>query len=407
MDVTLRFRAFQLATHYWEARWIEEMQINLEKSYKDGFTRDKKTRRWRRYAKITPCFVSTLYKTPDFFSAYEGSVTPIRNLIDLLVIDEAGQVAPEIAGATFAMARCAVIVGDEAQIQPVSTSLISVDRANLTHYGLLDPSWAARESELFVEKSGMAASRGSVLRIAQRASAYQYEDYELRGMFLRDHFRCQPQIMDYFNNLSYDGILRAVNPRFADIQVAPELPFMGYARITNSKAEKVGGSRVNRIEARTIIEWLLHSQALIDWLHNSMAAQKLRKRFASPELNLSQVIGIVTPFKQQANIIKSLLKQTGKTALQNIKVGTVHTFQGGEQPIIIFSPVYDTPSSSYFFDRDKSMLNVAVSRAQESFLVFGSMAIFRPKEHGKPSEQLASLLFKYPQNELSNIPIIK
>lgn len=41
------------------------------------------------------------------------------NYIDLLIVDEAGQTSPEIAAASFSLAKKAIVVGDEEQIPPV------------------------------------------------------------------------------------------------------------------------------------------------------------------------------------------------------------------------------------------------------------------------------------------------
>ena len=41
------------------------------------------------------------------------------NFIDLLIVDEAGQISPEIGLPAFALAKKAVVVGDEQQIPPV------------------------------------------------------------------------------------------------------------------------------------------------------------------------------------------------------------------------------------------------------------------------------------------------
>ena len=58
-----------------------------------------------------------------------------------------------------------------------------------------------------------------------------------------------------------------------------------------------------------------------------------------------------------------------------------------------------------FFDAGVNMLNVAVSRAQDSFLVFGDMNVFRNGRPGSPSRLLGEELFKNPDNEITNIQI--
>ncbi|AQT86384.1 hypothetical protein B1222_21400 [Paenibacillus larvae subsp. pulvifaciens] len=67
---------------------------------------------------------------------------------------------------------------------------------------------------------------------------------------------------------------------------------------------------------------------------------------------------------------------------------------------MIFSPVYGDNDSSFFFDKGESMLNVAVSRAKDSFLVFGNMRIFDPAGQ-KPSGILAKFLFEKSENQLN------
>lgn len=90
-----------------------------------------------------------------------------------------------------------------------------------------------------------------------------------------------------------------------------------------------------------------------------------------------------------------------KTALKNaefdvnrMKLGTVHALQGGERPIILFSMVYGMgDSGTMFFDRDNkpNMLNVAVSRAQDNFIVFANTGIL-DKKSKTPSGILANHL---------------
>ena len=43
----------------------------------------------------------------------------LYDFADLLIVDEAGQVRPEIAGASFALAQKALVIGDTLQIAPI------------------------------------------------------------------------------------------------------------------------------------------------------------------------------------------------------------------------------------------------------------------------------------------------
>ena len=70
-DRVLRFELFKLATHYWEARWLLELDDFLTSHDADRKSPAKVIRKLRRFTKLTPCFVSTFYMTPSTFMAGE------------------------------------------------------------------------------------------------------------------------------------------------------------------------------------------------------------------------------------------------------------------------------------------------------------------------------------------------
>ena len=84
-------------------------------------------------------------------------------------------------------------------------------------------------------------------------------------------------------------------------------------------------------------------------------------------------------------------------------IGTVHSLQGAQCPIVLFSTVNSPEDHSLFMERDGkyNMLNVAISRAQHHFIVFGNMNIFHPEEN-TPAGNMAKWLFDAPSNEISN-----
>lgn len=83
-------------------------------------------------------------------------------------------------------------------------------------------------------------------------------------------------------------------------------------------------------------------------------------------------------------------------------IGTVHSLQGAQYPLVLFSPVNSPEDPSFFMEAGGkyNMLNVAVSRAQYHFLVFGNMNIFHP-DRDTPSGNLAKWLFDGLQDEMS------
>jgi hypothetical protein len=384
LDTTLRYDAFKLATHYWEGRWLLEMREQFETGYEEKQniqTPAKQMRKWQRYAKLTPCFVSTLYMTPKFFKAFQGSDRPLYEFIDLLIIDEAGQVSPEVAGATFALAKKALVVGDTLQIEPVWSIPSKVDQGNLLAHKVIegDASYEA------FRDSGMSAASGSVMKVAQRQSSYQkYTDDNARGMFLTEHRRCVPEIIAYCNELAYAGRLEPKRPSLADYP----LPHMGYAHVPGL-SNRDGGSRANETEAEVISKWIAEKQEMLAALGEGKP--------------LDEVVAVVTPFKRQKVLIQQKLRRLG---VEELTVGTVHALQGAQRLVIIFSPVYGGLDASMpFIDDGVNMLNVAVSRAQNSFLVFGNMARFDPSAVALPSGKLAKFLFARESNEITDVEL--
>jgi hypothetical protein len=368
VDRLTRVRAFQLATHYWEGRWLEEMREQLDSGYRETKSRPRQEKRWRRYAKLTPCMVSTLFKAPSFFTCWAAAQErrlPLLSFIDLLIVDEAGQVSPELAGAAFALARRALVVGDTEQLQPVPRVSGWGDAGNLRRAGILP---AGSEADP-VEDAGISAAGGSAMRVAQRRSPRRIAGLPYGGMLLSEHYRCAPPIVAYCNELCYEGRLVPVRP---DDARRPDLPRMGYAHVPGA-SRRSGTSRANDVEAWTVARWIAgHADAL-----RRLGARARGWDDGATPPPMEQVVAVVTPFKAQARAIRSALEAR---QVRGLTVDTVHSLQGDERDVVVFSSVYvHSEGGSRFMLEDRSLLNVAVSRARESFLVFGDMGVFEPR----------------------------
>ncbi len=375
LDMGARYRAFKLATHYWEGRYLQLLQTQLgtPEGVADGMQPERVLERYRRLAMLHPCFVATLYTLPGRFTAFKNAVVPLLNSIDLLIADEAGQVPPEIAVASFALAKRAIVVGDVDQIEPIWAVPATIDLANARHTGVI-PATATPED---LRRAGIAASNGSLMKMAQRATPVARFPERGRGMFLSEHRRCWKEIIQLCNTLVYAGRLQ---PLRDDNGVRPIQPSLGHVHIPGTDHLR-GGSRENEVEAQAIARWIgKHSAAI---------------RSAYGERALSELVAVVTPFSAQVRrVLTELNTHLGKE--HGITVGTVHALQGAERRIVVFSPCYglNTVPGSTFIDRNRSMLNVAISRAQDAFLVFGNMHLFRP-EGGHPCAVVGRMLFDH------------
>jgi GTPase SAR1 family protein len=377
LDVALRHKAFQLTLHYWEGRYLAKLESDLlDKDFFKGQGENATKNRWIRQAMLTPCFVSTFYMSPKFFSAYkflrkgenEKNIydnPPLLNFIDLLIVDEAGQVTPEIGVATFSLAKQAVVVGDIKQIEPVWNTTSKIDIGNLKKCQLIKY-YDDCIYETAFDPKGFLSSTGSIMKMAQNSCNFKDDNIGEKGVLLVEHRRCYDEIIDYCNVLAYNGQLVPLRGKAKSNLLFPPM----YCIHVEGNSTLSNSSRYNQNEVDAITTWLSDNKPAIE--------NKYGK--------IESAVGIITPFVEQKNRLKYALEKKG-IDVKTLKLGTVHALQGAERQIVLFSMVYGKgDSGTMFFDRDNkpNMLNVAVSRAKDNFIVFANIAIF-DKEANTPS----------------------
>lgn len=380
IDRTIRYVEFWLAIHYYECRWIEGEHHVTDKQRSCNFKNVIECI-LRRNAMIAPCNVATCYRLPSLFQIYDVNEKYQRHLMnfaDLLIIDEAGQVSPEIAAGCFALAKKAVVVGDEKQIPPIWNITRQLDITLSLKYGLITDSAAFIE----LEKTGLNCSSSSVMRIASNATNY---DMHGKGLLLVEHRRCYDEIISYCNKLVYKDALKPLRGSgvLDSAYRFKNLPHMGHYDTNIEKSDVEGSSRFNREEAKQIVRWLK------DNFDNIAKAYENEPKGS---------IGIITPFTKQVQILRHEIKKLSSELSALIEIGTVHTFQGAEKKIIIFSSVYGYEESCGFINRNTNLMNVAVSRAKDAFLVFGSYQTLTRNKHSAGGLLADMCSMKVPDN---------
>jgi len=358
VDLIWRPRAFHLAGRYWEGRFLLAQRerlfsrhpLNLEESL-------------RRLCMLTPCLVSTLHNVANCFRfqvphGEDPNHSHLLSIIDLLVIDEAGQASPELAGAALLLARRAAVIGDLKQLAPIWNHNDLSEVAIAASVGAFEQINAFRQSRRSV-------ADGSALAAARLVSRWR-EDEDL-GITLRYHYRCRPSIIGYCNALCYEGKLV---PRTREGTDSPE-PALAWVAIRYDP-QKAGGSLYNSAEVDHITSWVAERWPV--WqAHPSTKGRRL-----------ADIVALITAYRAQADRLYHGLHATfarcrsGKGEWPSVKeiddvtIGTVHQLQGAEIPIVCFSLVEGPEhAAGSFMDRDGALLNVAVSRAKTSFIVFG------------------------------------
>ncbi|MFI0444577.1 AAA domain-containing protein [Actinomadura sp. 6N118] len=265
---------------------------------------------------------------------------PEPALFDLVIIDEASQCAiPHVIPLLF-RARRALIIGDVMQLPHIAT--VSAEReAMIRRQAGLRSDW--------LEKTRLGFRRYSAFHAAERSTA---------GSFLLDeHFRCHPDIAMFTNQQFYQGRLNVLT----DIRNRPALP--GKQAIIWSDVPgratrpPSGSSWVNNDELRKVLDSV---------------------RYLIASLPPEATIGVVTPFKAQADAVRDRVGQDN----ERVRVGTVHTFQGGERDVMIFSLVAADgmrSGSIRWVEQQLNLWNVAITRARSHLIMVGDATLW----HGR------------------------
>lgn len=142
-------------------------------------------------------------------------------------------------------------------------------------------------------------------------------------------------------------------------------PFVLYT-VKGSEDKRSGSSRLNVVEGEAVVAWIEENREVLENLY-------------APN-HIADIIGVVTPFAAQARCIQTLL-ETKEGNYKDITVGTAHRLQGAERPVILFSATYgDNSADASFVNSTPNLMNVAVSRAKDLFVLF--VAEKRRKDKG-------------------------
>lgn len=384
MDNELRARAFDLALRLREGQFLQRAGEWSEAWTGTGGYKGRATRPLflTACAHIVPCIVGTVYKVAQHNCYYGGDrdgTQPLPQPIDLLIYDEAGQVASDLGLGLLGLARRAIAVGDVHQLQPVENFSEASDEQLMEAQGLTDTQLIA------CRRQGLTHAGGSVMAAIQMATAFGDSDTQIPGIMLREHFRCVPKVISFCNDLVYKRLI-GMKPEESNPWIAP----MSWAHV-RGQARRAGKSWTNMVEAQAIAEWLARH-----W-------STLNERYGGPP---EERVAVITPFGSQCQVLRQALEKHLGAEAAMVTVGTVHTLQGMERHLVVFSPTVTFASSNGgrpFFDRGVHMLNVAVSRAKNAFVVIGDMALFDAAAGHAPSSVLARHLYRDPDNELTDV----
>ncbi|WP_287267166.1 AAA domain-containing protein [Mesorhizobium sp.] len=285
-----------------------------------------------------------------------------QTAFDLVIIDEAARCTASELLVPLQSARWAVLVGDQAQLEP--------------HH----------EPDVVAE---VALRTGIAKREIKRSDFERVfsTGYGRKASFsLRTQYRMLPPIGQLVSESFYPTL--KLNPGRTTPEVEPSLLPADLDKVltwvetdglgsAGHEQRKENSSRINVAEADAII-------ALIDGWH---AHEPFVKWLTTQEKHPAG-IGIICMYAEQRNLIEKRLRQSslGYLLERHVKVGTVDSYQGKENPIIVLSLVRNNDHGilesgvrkiQEGFLSTPNRINVAVSRAMDRLVIVGARRRWR------------------------------
>jgi predicted RecB family nuclease len=278
---------------------------------------------------------SWLWSREDFFDA-----------VDVLFVDEAGQMSLANVLAVAQAAKSVVLLGDPQQLeQPLKG----------TH-----PDGAEVSALEHLLAGGKTVPPD-------------------RGLFLAQTWRLHPAICSFTSELFYEERLKSSSG--LERQQINGHSWLGEHGLWFIPVEHEGNQNASPEEVEQIAE-LVESllEPGVSWTNKDGMTRRLR---------LGDIL-IVSPYNAQVSDIAN--------RITDARVGTVDKFQGQETPVVIYSLTTSSPEDAprgMEFLYSLNRLNVATSRARALCILVGSPRLFEPECRSPRQMQLANALCRY------------
>ncbi|MPM14183.1 ATP-dependent RecD-like DNA helicase [bioreactor metagenome] len=284
-----------------------------------GFTASDYRSNFTNFVKYFPVVLSTTHSLRN--------CTATGFMFDYLIIDESSQVDLLSGGLALSCCKNAIIVGDTKQLPQIVDATIQ---------GKIQQQVSEDVYDYFKHNilSSMLALYPDVPRVV-----------------LKEHYRCHPKIIGFCNQKYYNGELIPFTKESEN-----DAPFILYhtAAGNHMRQPKQGDNqgKFNQRELDVILDEVLQNPNVV--------TEKIED------------IGFTTPYRNQAN-------RAQKTFANGLECDTIHKYQGREKKLMIMSTVLDNTNAGkagLAFVDDPCKINVAVSRAQNQFILITNNELF-------------------------------
>jgi hypothetical protein len=260
-----------------------------------------------------PLWIGTLVDVDDLLPMQAG-------FFDLVILDEAASIDQSLAAPGLLRGKRVVVAGDPRQLRPVSFLSDDDVAGALDRYGIADP----------VARAKLDLRRNSVLDIAVGVA---------EPLVLDEQFRSDPHLIEFVAHRFYGGRLK----------VAARKPSTHSCDCIDVR--KADGKRTRDGVVKSEVDAVL---------------SEIRRCAAA-----GVSIGVLSPFRAQANALEDAIRaahSADELEAMDLRVGTVHGFQGIERDVVIASlGVGD--GASWAFVEDEALAAVLFTLARRRFVL--------------------------------------
>lgn len=327
---------------------------------------------WATFFLVVPSVSTTFASFSKLFRGLDEAES-----LGWLLVDEAGQSAPqEVLGAIY-RAKRTIVVGDPLQIPPVVTISKAINNALIKYYNVGE-NWSVLEE--------------SVQTLSDRVNTYgtyinKSGNNQWVGCPLRVHRRCLEPMFSVANDIAYDGLMIQATTKAISTfdQLYPQSQWM------DVEGDGFDGHWCKQ-EGEEVLKIIF---SMVE-RHKSM-----------PDLY------VVSPFKVVAYKMQKLLKEQSKYLSSNLKpserlmlnkwinksIGTVHTFQGKQAQgvILLLGGNPSRPGAMNWASNYPNILNVALTRAKHKIFVVGNYKLWASKPHFQVLAAVISVTKVFPE----------
>ena len=268
--------------------------------------------------------------------------------VDVLFVDEAGQMALANALAVSQATNSVVLLGDPQQLEQ--------------------------------PRKGSHPDGVGIAALEHVLAGHQTVQAD-RGIFLPETWRLAPSIAAFTSEMYYEGRLASRDGLEKQcIAGVSGLPASGLVMVP---VEHDGNRNYSDEEIAVVADLVERlTQPGATWTDRDGATHPLR----------GEDILVVAPYNSQVTRLTERLATTGA------RVGTVDKFQGQEAPVVIYSMATSRPEDAprgmeFLYNRNR--LNVATSRARCLAVLVASPRLFEPECHTPRQIQLANGLCRF------------